>query len=183
MEQARIEALGGKHLAGVGDNLMASLSARAERKGYDKPDIAKDDNSFAEAVGLYAREVLTGRKLPESCAGIMAAWRKEIDAKAAPKMEALKDLLDNQQDFGRSVRDLIQDFDLGDDLADPNEDETRMKKHLRMKTTNSQIKHRIPRRKNNKARLKSRMPMRKSCLLYTSPSPRDKRQSRMPSSA
>jgi len=102
---------------------MASLAARGTRKGFDKPDIAKDDNSFAEAIGLYAREVLTGRKLPESCNGIMAAWRKEIEAKAAPQMEALKDLLDNQQDFGRSVRDLIQDFDLGDDLADPEENE------------------------------------------------------------
>jgi len=123
MEQARVEALGGKHLAGVGDNLMAALSARAERKGYDRDDIAKDDNSFAEAVGLYAREVLTGRKLPDTCNGLMLAWRMEIEAKAAPQMEALKELLDNQQDFGRSVRDLIQDFDLGDDLADPNEDE------------------------------------------------------------
>ena len=123
MEQARVEALGGKHLAGVGDNLMASLSARAERKGYDKPDIAKDDNSFAEAVGLYAREVLTGRKLPKSCDGIMSAWRMEIEAKAAPQMETLKGLLDNQQDFGRSVRDLIQDFDLGEDLADPEEND------------------------------------------------------------
>jgi len=123
MEQARIEALGGKHLAGVGDNLMASLDARASRKGFDKPDIAKDDSSFAEALGLYAREVLTGRKLPKSCDGIMSAWRKEIEATAAVRMEALKELLDNQQDFGRTVRDLIQDFDLGDDLADPNEDD------------------------------------------------------------
>jgi len=123
MEQARIESLGGKHLAGLGDNLMASLAARASRKGFDKPDIAKDDNSFAEALGLYAREVLTGRKLPKSCAGIMSAWRPEIEAKAASQMDALKSLLDNQQDFGRSVRDLIQDFDLGEDLADPEENE------------------------------------------------------------
>ena len=82
MEQARVEALGGQHLAGVGDNLDAALSARAQRKGFHNADIAKDDNSFAEAVGLYAREVLTGRPLPAACDGIMKAWRLEIEAKA-----------------------------------------------------------------------------------------------------
>ena len=35
----------------------------------------------------------------------------------------------------------------------------------------------------NKQRFKEKATMRKTCLLYTSPSPRDKRQSRMPSSA
>ena len=123
MEQARVEALGGRHLAGVGGNLDAALSARAERKGFHKDDIAKDDNSFAEAVGLFAREILTGRALPASCDGIMKAWRLEIEAKAAPRMEALKELLANQDQFGRNVRDLIQDFDLSNDLADPEEND------------------------------------------------------------
>ena len=127
MEQARVEALGGQHLAGVGDNLDAALSARAQRKGFHNADIAKDDNSFAEAVGLYAREILTGRALPAACDGIMKAWRLEIEAKAAPRMDGLKELLSNQDDFGRTVRELISDFDLSND-----------------------------------------------CLLYTSPSPRDR---------
>jgi len=123
MEQARVEALGGQHLAGVGDNLDAALSARAQRKGFHNADIAKDDNSFAEAVGLYAREILTGRALPAACDGIMKAWRLEIEAKAAPRMNGLKEMLSNQDDFGRTVRELISDFDLSNDLADPEEDE------------------------------------------------------------
>jgi len=123
MEQARVEALGSQHLAGLGDNLDAALSARAKRKGFHNADLPKDDNSFAEAVGLYAREILTGRALPASCDGIMKAWRMEIEAKAAPRMKGLKDLLSNQEAFGRSVRELISDFDLSNDLADPEEDE------------------------------------------------------------
>jgi len=43
MEQARVEALGGRHLSGLGDNLMAALDARALKRGFDKPEIAKDD--------------------------------------------------------------------------------------------------------------------------------------------
>ena len=123
MEQARIEALGGQHLSGLGDNLIAALDARAQKRGFDKSDIAKDDNSFAEAVGLFAREVLTGRSLPPSTDGIMSAWGAEIKVKAARRMEALKDCLPDQAAFADTVRDLIADFDLSDDLAEPNEDE------------------------------------------------------------
>ncbi|WP_409432891.1 cobaltochelatase subunit CobT [Litorimonas sp. RW-G-Af-16] len=123
MEQARIEALGGQHLSGLGDNLMAALDARATRRGFDKENIAKDDNSFAEAVGLFAREVLTGRDLPASTDGIMQAWRDEIALKGGERMDALKDLIGDQAAFGQSVQDLIADFDLGQDLADPEEDD------------------------------------------------------------
>ena len=121
MEQARIETLGAQHLSGLGDNLMAALDARASRRGFDKDTIAKDDNSFAEAVGLFAREALSGRELPESCNGIMNAWRSEIEVKAGARMEVLKDLLSDQDAFGRSVIKLISDFDMGDDLASPEE--------------------------------------------------------------
>ncbi len=123
MEQARIEALGAQHLSGLGDNLQAALSERAKRKGFNKPDIAQDDTSFAEAVGLYAREVLTGRKLPKTTDGIMSAWRAEIEQTAGRYMQQLRDLLGDQEAFGQSVNDLIADFKLNDDRANPEEDD------------------------------------------------------------
>jgi len=123
MEQARVEALGGRHLSGLGDNLMAALDARAVKRGFDDPDIAKDDTSFAEAVGLYAREQLTGRALPKSTDGIMNAWREEIMLKAAGRFDALKTALDDQDAYGKFVQDLIADFDLGDDRAESEEDD------------------------------------------------------------
>jgi len=123
MEQARIEALGTQHLSGLGDNLQAALSDRAKRKGFDKIDIAKDDTSFAEAVGLYAREVLTGRKLPKTTNGIMDAWREEIEQTAGDYMERLRKLMGDQEAYGKSVNDLIADFKLSDDRANPDEDE------------------------------------------------------------
>ena len=123
MEQARIEALGTQHLAGLGDNLMAALDARAKRRGFDKEGIAKDDNSFAEAVGLFAREALTGRKLPPSTDGIMNAWREEIALKSKTRMDELKGLIGDQKAFGEHVQELIADFDLASDLAEPEEDD------------------------------------------------------------
>ena len=123
MEQARIEALGGRHLSGLGDNLMAALDARAQRRGFDNPDIAKDDTSFAEAVGLYAREKLTGRTLPASTDGIMGAWREEIMLKSAGRFDELKSALEDQDAFGKFVQDLISDFDLGDENAASDEED------------------------------------------------------------
>ncbi len=123
MEQARVEALGGQHLSGLGDNLMAALDARAQRRGFDNPEIAKDDTSFAEAVGLYAREKLTGRDLPKSTDGIMSAWREEIMLKAAGRFKTLKTALDDQDSFGKFVQELIADFELGDEMASSEEDE------------------------------------------------------------
>ncbi|MEP1231601.1 MAG: cobaltochelatase subunit CobT, partial [Litorimonas sp.] len=123
MEHARIEALGAQHLSGLGDNLMAALDARASRRGFDKPEITKDDTSFAEAIGLYAREAFMGRTLPASTDGIMGVWRTDIDAKAAVRFASLKDLLADQEAFGQSVQQLIQDFELGQDLAQPEEDD------------------------------------------------------------
>lgn len=123
MEQARIEALGARHLSGLSDNLMAALDARAQRRGFDKADIAKDDTSFAEAVGLYAREQLSERTLPKSTDGIMGAWREEIMLKAAGRFDELKTALDDQDTFGKFVQDLIADFELGDEMASSEEDD------------------------------------------------------------
>ena len=123
MEQARIEALGTQHLSGLGDNLMAALDDRAVKRGFHKSGIEKNDTSFAEAVGLYAREALMGRALPESTQGLMQAWRDDIEAIASTHMDGLKNLLADQEGFGRSVEALIRDFELGQDLAEPDEDE------------------------------------------------------------
>lgn len=123
LEQARVETLGGQHLSGLSDNLSAALSARAKRRGFDKPDIAKDDTSFAEAIGLFARERLTGRALPETTNGIMSAWRDEINERSQGRIKSLLDLIHDQDAFGRHVNDFIADLTLDRDNADPEQED------------------------------------------------------------
>ncbi|GLQ20670.1 cobaltochelatase subunit CobT [Algimonas porphyrae] len=123
LEQARVETLGGQHLSGVADNLTAALSARAKRRGFDKPDIAKDDTSFAEAIGLYARERMSGRELPETTNGIMTAWRDEISQRSQGRIKALLDLIHDQDGYARQVNDFIADLTLDHDQADPDADD------------------------------------------------------------
>ena len=123
LEQARIETLGGQHLAGLAENLSAALSARAKKRGFDKPDIAKDDTSFAEATGLYTRERLSGRDLPASTKGIMDAWREEIGQRSQGRIRALLDHIGDQDRFGRMVNDFIADLSLDGDDADPEQND------------------------------------------------------------
>ena len=123
MEQARIEAVGCEHLSGLGDNLWAAMDYRARRKGYHKPPVDGSDAPLAEAIGYFAREVFTGRDLPDGVAGIMTARREEIESTAKARFEELKDLVHDQKAFSDHVRDLIRDFDLGDELTEPGEDD------------------------------------------------------------
>ena len=123
MEQARIEAVGSEHLSGLGDNLYAALDARARRKGYHKEIAHGTDAPLAEAIGFYAREVFTGRKLPEGTDGIMRVRRGEIESAGQATLESLKNLIHDQKAFSEGVQTLLRDFDLGDDLSEPSEDD------------------------------------------------------------
>ena len=123
LENARVDTLGGLHLEGVRDNLDAALNARALRRKFDSPDLPKDDSTMAEAMGLYAREAMTGRPLPESCDGIMTVWRDTLADVGGDKFKKLLDSVGDQVAFGRQVKDLLRDFELGDEMSEPNEEE------------------------------------------------------------
>ena len=121
LEQARIEALGGEHLAGIRDNLDAALDAKAKRCKFNSDDLPEDDTTLPTAVGLYAREVLTGRQLPKSCDGLMNTCRETIMTTADKKLKALKELVHDQEKYGKTVQDILRDFEMSDELSDPEE--------------------------------------------------------------
>ena len=121
LEQARIDALGGEHLAGIRDNLDAALDAKAKRCKFNSDDLPEDDTTLPTAVGLYAREVLTGRQLPKSCDGLMNLCRETIMTTADEKLKALKELVHDQEKYGKTVQDILRDFEMSDELSDPEE--------------------------------------------------------------
>jgi len=49
----------------------------------------------------------------------MDAWREEIEQTAGDYMNRLHDVINDQDKFGQQVRDLIADFKLEDDRANP----------------------------------------------------------------
>ena len=116
LENARCEAIGALRLKGVGDNLAAALEKIILDKGYDRQS-SKDAMPMADVAALLLREKLTGRPPPASAAGIMAAWREELESRAGASLDALADAaaLGDQEAFARLARDVIHDLDLDDD--------------------------------------------------------------------
>jgi len=119
LEQARVESLGAKVMDGVSDNLHAALDARCTRRGFHQDGLSQDDVPMAEAMGLIAREVFSGRGLPDGANGIMKAWRTHIESIGSEALAKLSENMEDQAEFAKYTQELLKTFDLGDELADP----------------------------------------------------------------
>ena len=64
-ERARVEAIGSRHMKGVGKNLEAALNQRYETRQIDAPGSA-DEAGISEVVRLLLREQLSGAKPPKT---------------------------------------------------------------------------------------------------------------------
>ncbi|MGJ8562418.1 MAG: cobaltochelatase subunit CobT [Alphaproteobacteria bacterium] len=121
LEQARVEALGSQHMAGVSDNLHAALDARALRRGFDKDGLDQNNSSMPEAVGLLAREIFQDRDLPKSTDGLMSAWRDYVEGKGGDKLRALSKNLSDASKFAEAALDFLRDMELVDNPAENDE--------------------------------------------------------------
>jgi cobaltochelatase CobT len=111
VEQARVESLGARRMAGVAQNLQAMLDERYRRQGYERIH-ERSDVTLAEAIGLLAREQFTGNAPPRAAQGVVEQWRPWLEARIGKDFDELKRLLDNQDSYARASRKLIQDLDV-----------------------------------------------------------------------
>ena len=122
VEQARVEAIGARAMAGVAGNIGAMLEDR-----YTKANLAevrnKDDAPLEEAVALLVRERLTGQKAPKSAARLVELWRGWIEDKAGASLDGLSARLEDQQAFGRVVRDMLVSMNMAEEFEDDDETE------------------------------------------------------------
>lgn len=124
VEQARCEAVGSRRMAGVARNLSAVLDDRYS--GENAPKIGEQsDAPLEEALALIVRERLTGRRPPANAVPLVEAWRQWIEDKGGRTLDSLAGSLDNQKGFAQSVRDLLADLDMADELGSekPEEDD------------------------------------------------------------
>ena len=114
-ERARVEAIGARHMKGVGANLEAALNQRYENRQIDAPGSA-DDAGIAEVVRLTLREQLTGAPPPKNLSMVMDLWRPWVRHRAGDVIDQLGDSLDDQSAFAELSRRLIGalESDLGD---------------------------------------------------------------------
>ena len=123
LEQARCESIGANAMTGVSENLHAATDARSRRRGYHKQDITQETAPLAEAVGLLAREIFTGRPVGAGAAGIMDAWRDYIEGQAGESLKSLADNLDDSEAFANVALDFLKDMALHDDTTGAEDDD------------------------------------------------------------
>jgi cobaltochelatase CobT len=121
LEQARVEALGARRMAGVAQNLTAMLDEQYRRQGFERV-ADRTESTMAEAVRLLAREALTHEPPPPSARKVVDLWRPWLEGKIARDITELDRAITDQDGYARATRRLIQDLDL--DLGDLDESQS-----------------------------------------------------------
>ncbi|MET4700851.1 cobaltochelatase CobT [Constrictibacter sp. MBR-5] len=114
VEQARVEAVGARHMQGTAENLTAALDERCRRQGYARI-LDKADAPLPEVVGMLAREALTGRAPPEAARHVVDQWRGDFEGAAGRSLASLLEHVEDQEAFARIARQLITDLHLMDE--------------------------------------------------------------------
>jgi cobaltochelatase CobT len=120
VEQARCEAIGSRRMEGVRFNLAAMLQDKYHRANFD--DITEQAEApMEEAVALMVRERLTGAQPPKSARKVVDFWRDTIEGKAGRELDRLEFMLEDQDAFAETVRDLLVSLDMGEELGPESE--------------------------------------------------------------
>jgi cobaltochelatase CobT len=123
VEQARVEAIGARRMAGVSQNLAAMLDERYRRQGYERIT-ERNDVTLAEVIRLLAREQLSGEPPPPAAKRVVEQWRPWLEGRIGKDFADLDRFIENQDAYARAARKLIQDLDLDlGDLEDQSESE------------------------------------------------------------
>ncbi|MGH6761379.1 MAG: cobaltochelatase subunit CobT [Phyllobacterium sp.] len=122
VEQARVEAIGTRAMAGVGDNLASMLADKYTRANFPAVT-SREEAPLEEAVALLVRQKLTGRSVPKEAGSVVDLWREWIEDKAAADIDHLSASLEDQQGFARVVREMLASMDMAEELSDQQQDD------------------------------------------------------------
>jgi cobaltochelatase CobT len=122
LEQARVETIGGRHMAGVAANLQQKLAEQCEADGYDRMT-KKEQLPLGAALALLARERMSGVTSPASADRVLAQWRSTIGPEAEAALVEMARTTDDQTAFTRAARKLLSAYDLAEAEAEAEPDE------------------------------------------------------------
>jgi cobaltochelatase CobT len=111
VEQARVEALGARRMAGVAANLDAMLDEQYRRQGFERIT-ERTDSTMAEAVRLLTREALTKARPPPAARRVVDLWRPWLEGRIGKDFGELDRTILDQDAYARATRKLLQDLDL-----------------------------------------------------------------------
>jgi cobaltochelatase CobT len=122
VEQARVEAIGARRMAGVAGNLGAMLDDKYHRGKFDQIS-DRSDAPLEDALALLVRERLTGQAPPAAAKKLVDLWRPMIEKAASRDLDRLDDLIEDQRLFGDVIHDMLDALDMGEDRSSDSEDE------------------------------------------------------------
>ena len=123
VEQARVEAIGARRMAGVAKNLTAMLDDHFHRGKFDEIT-DRADAPLADALAMMVRERLTGMAPPQAARKLVELWRPFIEDKARSRLDRLEAVVEDQRKFADAMHDLLDALELGDRTdADQDEDD------------------------------------------------------------
>jgi cobaltochelatase CobT len=121
IEQARVEAIGCRRMAGVAQNIATMLDDKYHRGNFAEIT-EREDAPLDEALGLIVRERLTGFPPPADAVRLVDLWRSWIEERAGEELDRLGEVIENQNAYGRVVRDVLTALDMGGELGGEPED-------------------------------------------------------------
>ena len=122
VENARVEALGSRGMAGVSANLNHALDMRMRTDPITRAQ-GPDEVPLSTALSLIVRERLTGQAVPENARAGVDMVRNWIEEKAGSDLDALGLALDDQRAFAALTQTMLEHLNLTEGQIDPTEPE------------------------------------------------------------
>jgi len=122
VERARVESIGANRMSGMADNLTAKIEDQYAH-GHFADIRQKEEAPLGDALALLVRERLTGAAPPATAKGVVDAWRGDIERRCGKTLAKMDHLAEDQEAFGRLVRDLLKTLELAEDSSASEQDE------------------------------------------------------------
>ena len=117
VEKARVEAVGSMRMAGMADNLSAKTEDVYRQSRFQNVE-DKADAPLEDALSLLVRECLTGQKPPENARHLVDLWRPWIEENAGDVMSSLREVVEDQKQFGRTLKEMLTALDIEEELME-----------------------------------------------------------------
>jgi len=120
VENARVEALGSRNMAGIAANLGHALELKLRTDPISRAQSA-DEVPISTALSLIVRERLTGAAIPDAAVAGVDMLRGWIEEKAGRDLDALALTLDDQGAFAALTQSMLEHLNLTEGDVDPSD--------------------------------------------------------------
>jgi cobaltochelatase CobT len=122
VEKARIESIGARRMPGMAKNLTAKVEEQYSHARFTAIK-ERSDAPLEDALALLVRERLTGLAPPDNAKRLVDLWRPFVEERSGEAFAKLEGLVNDQAAFGRTMRDLLRQLDLAEELAEGESEE------------------------------------------------------------